>query len=420
MSFPVLPVRRVFRIANGGTPTSDQDNWGGEVAWATPVDLAKCNGNTISATQRSITLAGLHSGSRAVPEDSLIVSSRAPIGYVAQTTRSMAFNQGCKGMVPTGKTDIRYFRYQLSTMTEQLKSFGQGSTFLELSADDLATIPIIVPPPSAQRQIADYLDIETARIDTLISNKRRLIELLDERRAAYVGTVVVAGLGNRDDLVETGSHHVPRVPSGWRLMRLRHVVEQIIDTPHKTAPVVDDKEYLVVRTSNVKMGRLVFDDARYTDRESWIEWNRRGEPRPGDVMFTREAPAGEACVVPVGVPLCIGQRMVLLRVNPAVACGEWIVHSIYSGPAQRFIEELSNATTVAHLNMSDIHDIPIVVPNLDEQQQILAQVRVEVRRHEQTVSMLDKQITLLAERRRALITAAVTGGMAVPSPAIGI
>ena len=417
MSFPVLPARRLFRIVNGGTPTSDQENWGGEVAWATPIDLAKCNGNKISATQRSITLAGLHSGSRAVPEGSLIVSSRAPIGYISETTSTIAFNQGCKGMVPTRQTNIRYFRYQLSTMTEQLQSFDQGSTFLELSTDDLATIPILVPPLSAQRQIADYLDIETARIDSLISNKRRLIELLDERRETFVGTAVVEGVGNRDDLAETGNHHVSRLPRGWRLMRLRHVVKQIIDTPHKTAPVVDDKEYLVVRTSNVKTGRLVIDDARYTDRESWIEWNRRGEPRPGDVMFTREAPAGEACVVPVGVPLCIGQRMVLFRVNPAVACGEWIVHSVYSGPAQRFIEELSNATTVAHLNMSDIHDIPIAVPNLDEQQQILAQVRMEVRRHEQTVSKLDKQIALLAERRQALITAVVTGQVPVPGVA---
>jgi type I restriction enzyme S subunit len=269
-----------------------------------------------------------------------------------------------------------------------------------------------------QRAIADYLDTETARIDTLISKIYRLIELLYEHRVANVGTAVTAGQGNREDLVETGNHHVPRLPKDWRLMRLRHVVEEIIDTPHKTAPVVDDKEYLVVRTANVKTGRLVFDDARYTDRASWVEWNRRGEPRPGDVMFTREAPAGEACVVPAGVPLCIGQRMVLLRVNPAVACGEWIVHSIYSGPAQRFIEELSNATTVAHLNMSDIHDIPVAAPDKDEQQQILAQVRTEVRRHEEAVTKLNKQITLLAERRQALITAVVTGEM--PAPGVSV
>ena len=317
-----------------------------------------------------------------------------------------------------GNVDDRFMHHLLRS-PPLIAEYGARSKGIrpsqwDLPWDEFASIKVHLPTLEEQRAIADYLDIETARIDALISKKCRLIELFDERRATYVATAVVAGLGNRDDLVDTGNHHVPRLPRGWRLMRLRHVVEQIIDTPHKTAPVVDDKEYLVVRTSNVKTGRLVFDDARYTDRAGWIEWNRRGEPRPGDVMFTREAPAGEACVVPAGVPLCIGQRMVLFWVNPAAACGEWIVHSIYSGPAQRFIENLSNATTVAHLNMSDIHDIPIAVPNLDEQQRILARIRMEVRRHEHTVSMLNKQITLLAERRQALITAVVTGEMPVP------
>ena len=75
-------------------------------------------------------------------------------------------------------------------------------------------------------------------------------------------------------------------------------------------------------------------------------------------------------------------------------------------------------TTVAHLNMSDIHDIPIAVPDKDEQQRILAQVRTEVRRHEEAVTKLNKQITLLAERRQALITAVVTGGM--PAPGVSV
>ena len=172
-----------------------------------------------------------------------------------------------------------------------------------------------------------------------------------------------------------------------------------------------------MRTSNVKKGRLVLANARYTDRASWMEWNRRGEPRPGDVMFTREAPAGEACVVPADTPLCIGQRMVLLRVNRTVVCGEWVVHSIYSGPAQRFIVDLSHTTTVAHINMSDIPDIPVALPDLDEQQAILSHIQSEVRRQENIVSKLRKQITLLDKRRQALITTAVTGEFAVPGVA---
>ena len=266
-------------------------------------------------------------------------------GSVGVADSAGALSSVCTVCLPRGKAEPRFFAYAMRAQAwsgvPRVLARGVregGADFRRW--DTLAELPVPVPNIAEQHSIADYLDKETEHIDALTSKKRHLIDLLDERRAAFVGTAVVAGLDNLEDLVETRNQHVPRLPSGWRLMRLRHVVEQVIDTPHKTAPVVDDKEYLVVRTANVKTGRLVFDDARYTDRASWIEWNRRGEPRSGDVMFTREAPAGEACVVPAGVPLCIGQRMVLLRVNPAVVCGEWIVHSIYSGPAQRFIEEL--------------------------------------------------------------------------------
>lgn len=106
----------------------------------------------------------------------------------------MAFNQGCKGLVPAQPVDIRFFRYQLSAMESQLQSFGQGSTFLELSADDLASVKVTVPPLFLQSQIADYLDAETARIDALISKKRRLIDLLAEYRTALITQTVTKGL----------------------------------------------------------------------------------------------------------------------------------------------------------------------------------------------------------------------------------
>lgn len=190
----VVPIRRVFRIVHGGTPTADPVNWGGDIAWATPIDLAKCNGGKISSSQRSLTVSGLKSGSNSVPAGSLIVSSRAPIGYVVETTCSMAFNQGCKGLVPTQDVDIRFFRYQISVIGERLNSLGQGSTFLELSTDALASSQITVPPLPIQQGLADYLDKETNRIDATISKEYQIIKLFRERRQALITAVVTGGM----------------------------------------------------------------------------------------------------------------------------------------------------------------------------------------------------------------------------------
>jgi type I restriction enzyme S subunit len=273
-----------------------------------------------------------------------------------------------------------------------------------------------LPPFEVQRAIADYLDTETTRIDALITKKQRMIELLDERRSAFVGLAVTVGVDD-GPTTSTVNEFAPVVREGWTLNRLRHVVEEILDTAHKTAPVVDGGEYLVVRTANVKSGELLLQGAHYTDEAAWQEWTARGIPSAGDVIFTREAPAGEACLVPEDLALCIGQRTVLLRPNRSIVDGEWLVHSIYSGAAQRFIEVLAKSTTVAHLNMSDISDLPVILPPLQEQEILLATVRVEVARNTELKRKIGRQIDLLREHRQALITAAVTGEFEVPGVA---
>jgi type I restriction enzyme S subunit len=323
--------------------------------------------------------------------------------------------------VAVADVDAHYYAYLIRDLavrgfvTSLAKGIRERSTAFD--SETLRSLVVPFPPLRVQRAIADFLDRETARIDALIEAKAHLSELLSERRREYVSRAVTVGLGESVALRSTGDEFAPEIPNGWRLMRLRHVVEAIVDTAHKTAPVVDDGEYLVVRTSNVKNGRLVFEDARYTDEASWKEWTARGIPQPGDVMFTREAPAGEACLVPEGVPLCIGQRMVHLRVNRSVIVGEWLLHSIYAGPAQRFIEILSKSTTVAHINMSDIPDIPVVVPTIVEQEDVLRSVRQVIQNQELLTERLARQIALLREHRQALITAAVTGELEIPGVA---
>src|ERR1019366_8444248 len=160
--------------------------WNGDVPWATPVDLGPVDGKYLASTQRNLTEEGVRMGSRVVPEDSLILSTRAPIGYIAQTTSRTAFNQGCRGLIPNTLVDMRYFRYQLWALREELVSRGAGSTFMELSTDALAAVPVIRPPLDEQRRIADFLDAETARIDGLIRVISESSNLLQAKRRALL------------------------------------------------------------------------------------------------------------------------------------------------------------------------------------------------------------------------------------------
>jgi len=405
---------------------NDSGVWGDEPQGTDDVivlrstDIALDGTWTISdPAARSIALADRRA--KTLQEGDLVVvtssGSAAHLGKTALVTQEVAALQPCfsnfvQRLRPNERADGRYLYYLLNSTYggSQLEMLGTTSTGLRtLNGTILGAIRCTARPRAEQRKIADFLDAETARIVALIEKKRRMVTLLEEQRKEFIARTVTFGLDANARLFDTGNRFAPRIPVGWRLMRLKHVVRRIVDTEHATAPIHEDGKYLVVRTANVKGGRLVLGDAKYTDEAGWRQWTRRAAPAPGDVMLTREAPAGEACIVPDDIPLCIGQRVVLLVVDQAKVDGSWLVHSLYGGPAQTFVSLLSRSTTVAHINMADIPDVPIVVPPLDVQRQLLTKIHAEVDLLETLAALAAKQIILLREHRQALITAAVTG-----------
>lgn len=116
--------------------------------------------------------------------------------------------------------------------------------------------------------------------------------------------------------------------------------------------------------------------------------------------------------------MCIGQRMVWLKVpRSGPVLGTFLLYSLYGDPVQEYIKLLSRSTTVAHLNMEDIPNLPIAVPPRAEQDAIVALIEREVDRVSKLVRDLVLQLSLLAEHRQALVTAAVMGDIRIPGAA---
>lgn len=278
----------------------------------------------------------------------------------------------------------------------------------DLDSDAFEKIEVLLPSKEEQSLIFEYLDRETARIDNLIAEKQNFINLLKEKRQALISHVVTKGLDPNVKMKDSGIEWIGEVPEKWTYTRLKFLVRKIIDTEHKTIPFVDDSSYLVVRTSDIREGSLNHQQCRRTDVESFNEWTRRGVPSAGDIIFTREAPAGEACIVPEGLDVCLGQRTVLIRPNDKLLA-KYLLLSIYSDLTKEFIDNASIGSTVKHLNMSDIPNIPLVLPDLDTQREIVDHTYKELNKLNQLRQETMNSIDLLNEHRTALISAAVTG-----------
>ncbi len=310
-----------------------------------------------------------------------------------------------------------YFDY-LYRSPQYLAEFARRSKGIvpsrwRMYTEDFGQILSLLPPREEQDRIVAFLDLKTAEIDAAIAKKELQANLLKEQQFKIINLAVTKGLDPSASMIPGDAAWIDSHPAHWRLMRIKHVLHAIVDTEHKTPPMFDEGPALMVRTSNVKNGELVFKNAKYTDEQTYRRWTRRAIPVPGDILFTREAPAGEACVLPEGIKAAIGQRMVLFKVDPGRLDPHFAVHSIYSGAAKAFIELLSVGSTVAHFNMSDIGNIPLLLPPLQEQQAISKKINSIQDQFRPLINSVETGVERLKELKRTMIASVVLGQVTV-------
>jgi type I restriction enzyme S subunit len=194
-------------------------------------------------------------------------------------------------------------------------------------------------------------------------------------------------------------------------------VGTVIDCEHRTAPRSDPNAAhgYSVGTSNVRGGRITLTSAKPVDEATFLQWTRRAVPQPGDLIFSREAPMGEVGEVPPGIPVCLGQRTVLLRVRKDRIDTRFLKYSLMAPASQQWIAENAAGTTVLHLNVADVRQIPLgVLPPLEEQQRI-----VEIL--EDHLSRLDAATTYLESagaRQARLVDRYLSAALAALSPPV--
>ena len=167
----------VAEIIGGGTPsTKNEENFGGDIPWITPKDLSDHDAMYISKGERSITSIGLeNSSAKLLPANSILFTSRAPIGYVALAKNEIATNQGFKSLVLKDDNDPKFFYYLLKNITPQIKSYASGSTFQEISGKVLSTITIKIPNANIQKRIGEFIE----KFDKKIELNKKTNETLE-------------------------------------------------------------------------------------------------------------------------------------------------------------------------------------------------------------------------------------------------
>lgn len=286
----IMPYQAENDIISGATPESDKpEYWNGDIFWVTPEDVGRIKtGYWLRETKRTVTMEGYNScGTTIAPRDSIILTKRAPIGQLAVLDTDACSNQGCLLLTTKSRTDSRFFYYFLSAESSSLQALGRGSTFMELSVDDLKTLHIPVPNLEEQQTIADHLDRETAKLDALIAAKERLLGLLAEKRRALITRAVTRGLNPDIPMRDSGIPWLGQVPEDWKIERLKFHLCRIEQgwSPQCDNTPADEDEWGVMKAGCVN--GLFFDENDNKRLPKDLTPLTEYELRPGDVLMSR-------------------------------------------------------------------------------------------------------------------------------------
>lgn len=178
-------------IVGGATPsTKDEANYGGDIAWITPKDLSLLKGRYIEYGERNITEKGLNSCSaKMMPKNSVLFSSRAPIGYVAISAGPVCTNQGFKSIVPNDNTDYLFLYYLLHYKKDAIEAMGSGTTFKEVSASTMRSVEVRVP---AEKRAQERISSVLAAIDAKIEANDRINDNLQQQAQAIYAAMFIS------------------------------------------------------------------------------------------------------------------------------------------------------------------------------------------------------------------------------------
>lgn len=305
----------------------------------------------------------------------------------------------------------QYWLYvlQLCYISKIFFPLGQGAAHIgrwRLPTDGFYEFVGAVPELIEQQKIANFLDHETAKIDTLIEKQQQLIKLLKEKRQAVISHAVTKGLNPDAPMKDSGVEWLGEVPAGWRISRIKYVstIRYGIGEP----PSYVQDGVALIRATNIRSGRISPVGLVYVD-PSDIPENRIVWLKAGDVVVVRSgAGTGDSSIIPEKYEQSIAGFDMVVR--PTKCNSDFLGYALLSDYLRRNqIDQEKMRAAQPHLNAEELGDCFVLVPAPSEQESITSFLEQSCIDLDRLIMKANDAQTLLKERRTALISTAVTG-----------
>ncbi|OCH25794.1 hypothetical protein A6E13_18870 [Aliivibrio fischeri] len=402
-------IKRVASFTTGMTPStaittyySDDKT---EFEWVRPEDIIETNQHVNAS--KFLTKSGWET-QRVVPINSSLICCIGTIGKTGYSSKPVTTNQQITAA--TFSLSSKFYFYVLLAARIELEQMATGNVVQILNTERLSRLYVPLLQENDAQCIADFLDHETAKIDTLIEKQQKLIELLKEKRQAVISHAVTKGLNPDAPMKDSGVEWLGEVPEHWNILKMGYECEvtKLTGFEYTNHWKPDEQgEIIALRGFNIQERYL---DLQKVEKITALLSCKlsRSKLHQGDIVLPCTGTLGNASVIESDGKYHINQNIAKLTFSRKVL-PDFAVFWLTSEPFRRMIDFNNTSGMQPVLLIGDIRNMRLPLPPLKEQQEIASYLKDKLSRFDKLIKKATSAINLIQERRTALISAAVTG-----------
>lgn len=398
-------------LYSGSTPSSSQTEfWDGATVWVTPTDLSRLNTPYLHDSAKHITERGLRNCSaRLLPPGSIVLSSRAPIGYVAIPTVPFCTNQGCKSIALHNSYHPEFVYYAVTAAVPRLRRLGEGTTFGEISKSSLAKADVVLPIDKAeQSKIADVL----STIDRAIEQSDALIAKQQRIKTGLMQDLLTCGIDEDGNLRSEQTHEfkdslLGRIPLEWAVssigaefdIQLGKMLSQASRQSRSPLPYLGNKNVQWDNVDLTNLERMDFDEGE----------RQKFRLKSGDILVCEGGEVGRTCVWREELEECFFQKAIH-RLRPKRGyCPSLFPTYMRWAVRNGLLSDFTSRSSIAHLTKEKLAGVPLGVPSKSEQMRISGAMEATDR----GLGIHRQQLAKLRALKRGLMQDLLTGNRRV-------
>ena len=411
---------KITNVVGGGTPSSSKKEYydNGTIPWLSPADLSGYSDIYISRGQKNITELGLSkSSARLMPKDTVLLSSRAPIGYVAIASNSISTNQGFKNFLPSDAFYSRFLYWYLKSSKSLLESYASGTTFLELSGSKASMVEFPLPPLPEQKRIVHRIESLFAKLDEAKEKIQQVLDGAEMRKAAILHKAFTG------ELTKTWRKENGISEDSWEVKKLKDI------TTPKAGFAFNSKKftsegYQIIRMGNLYGGKLDLDRVPvfYAPENIDEKIKKRAMLHDNDIVITLTGTKykrdyGYAVLIKEPVNLFLNQRILALSPIEKIVNPTFLLYSLRSKDFRDiFFSNETGGVNQGNVSSKFVENIKIKIPLLEEQREIVKVLNHQLEFVDDTTKICKDAYEQIDTMKKSILAKAFRGELGTNNP----